>query len=183
MKNPWRAEKKRNNSSWLHFWPQWLKWFKKYLTNLKNAVSAKILHNWWHSPVSTLGITVSFRSIRPSRVTRHRAWPKLVACPVSQADWPTLKNHWLAVLYWIWNFSKMANLNGRNFWLVTGHMLTGRCQNFVHLVTCHTLGRSACGKFDSSPVVWYYSLFLLRDFHSFFFFSNGESGDGQTVST
>jgi hypothetical protein len=37
-------------------------------------------------------------------------------------------------------FLKMANLNDQTFWLVTGHMLTGQCQNFVHLVTGHTLG-------------------------------------------
>ena len=35
----------------------------------------------------------------------------------------------------------MANLNGRKFSLVTGNMLIGQCQNFVHLVTGHTLGR------------------------------------------
>ena len=35
----------------------------------------------------------------------------------------------------------MANLNGQKFWLVTGHMLTGHCQNFVHMVTGHTLGQ------------------------------------------
>ena len=37
-------------------------------------------------------------------------------------------------------FLKKADLNGQNFWPVTGHMLTGQCKNFVHMVTGHTLG-------------------------------------------
>ena len=64
---------------------------------------------------------------------------------MSQANWPALKNNREKPDFFralrVPKISKMANLNGRNFLLVTGHMLTGRCQNFVHLVTGHTLGR------------------------------------------
>jgi hypothetical protein len=41
-----------------------------------------------------------------------------------------------------WQWPTMANLLAKNFQLVTGWILTGRCQNFVHLVTGHTLGQT-----------------------------------------
>ena len=43
------------------------------------------------------------------------------------------------IMWCIGHFKWVIEISvGQNFLLVTGHLLTGQCQNFVHLVTGHT---------------------------------------------
>ena len=71
--------------------------------------------------ISTLKTTIVFELLYHFvQFGRHASqdlwpWPKLVACPMSQANWPALKNNhekpdFFRAL-WMPKISKMANLN------------------------------------------------------------------------
>jgi len=144
------------------------RWSKKKRIRVFATVllgSGNICDTTWHAitPTSRLNFALSVKTT--TRVMTRRAvlllyyfdqfvhhmshtkwfWMKSVACPASHEEWSASKNHWQKK---IWGnllvrpiYLPNPKVVGQNFWPVTGHPSTGRCQNFVHLVTGHTPGR------------------------------------------